>query len=223
MPFSQYARKQAAKLYRRGIGLTDRAKNPYATHVPILVGVAAVCRPKLLIEFGSGTFSTLSFMDDVAFPSLERVESYENDKKWFEQVRENLSSNGRIHLQYADGELYKAVRGANTRDAGMIFVDDSLDSSDRSRTIEEVASQCGTEPVVILHDIDLWRLRLATRKFENRISFNTFNPQCGVMWHGHKERKPALEHVKRIIHKNATKVPLTDVRAWMEIFSAELN
>jgi len=221
-----HARKlhnQFLGIYNRRIGLTQRADNPYATHVPILVGVAAVCRPKLLIEFGSGTFSTMSFLDEVAFPSLQRVESYENDRKWFEQIRESLPSNSRVHLQLVDGEMYQAVPGANTSAAGMIFIDDSPSAEARVPTLKEVARRCGTEPVVVLHDHDLWRLRLATRNFENRISFDSLNPQCCVMWHGHKERRPALEHVKRIIQQNAVKIPLTDIRTWMEIFSTELK
>jgi hypothetical protein len=225
MLLARYARKlrsQGTKLYNRCIGLGQRAKDPYATHVPILVGVAAACRPELLIEFGSGTFSTLSFLDDVAFPSLQRVESYENNREWFEQVREEIPLNSRISLQFVEGDMYRAVRNANTSGAAMIFIDDSPTSKARVSTVEEVARECGTKPVVVLHDNDLWRLRLATRKFENRISFDAFNPQSCVMWHGHPERRPALEKVNRIIHRHATIVPLTDIRAWMKIFSMEL-
>jgi len=226
MSFSYHARKlrgQVSGFYNRSIGLAQRADNPYATHVPILVGVAAACRPKLLIEFGSGTYSTMSFLDAVAFPSVQRVESYENDKSWFDQVRENLPANAPVHLQFVDGEMYQAVPRAKTSDAGMIFIDDSPTADARVPTLEAVARECGTEPVVVMHDYDLWRLRLATRKFENRISFNAFNPQCCVMWHGHKERKPVLEQVKRIIHQHATEIPLTDVRAWIQVFTDGLH
>jgi hypothetical protein len=226
MFLGRYARKlrsQGTELYDRRIGLSQRAKEPYATHVPILVGVAAAFRPESLIEFGAGTFSTLSFVDDVAFPSLQRVESYENNRNWFEQVREKIPSNSRIHLQFVEGDMYRAVRNANTFGAAMIFIDDSPTAKERASTVDEVARQCGTRPVVVLHDYDLWRLRLATRKFENRISFDAFNPQSCVMWHGHPERRPALENVKRIIHRHATVVPLTDIRAWTKIFSIELR
>ena len=226
MFLGHYARKlrsQGTRLYDQSIGLARIAKDPYATHVPILVGVAAAFRPEFLIEFGSGTFSTLSFLDDVAFPSLQRIESYENNREWFEQVSKRLPSNARVNLQFVDGEMYRAVHGANTPDAAMIFIDDSPTSRARVSTVEEVARHCGTEPVVVLHDNDLWRLRLATRKFENRISFDAFNPQCCVMWHGHPERRPALEDVNRIIHQHAASVRLTDIRTWMKIFSTELR
>jgi hypothetical protein len=215
-------RSPVTRLYEQYISLVPRSDEPYATHVPVLVGVAAACRPKLLIEFGSGAFSTLSFLDDVAFPSLERVESYENNLEWFEQIQNKMPLNALVKLQFVEGDMYRAVEGANTHSASMIFIDDSPTAATRVPTVEEVASRCGTEPVVVLHDHDLWRLRLATRKFENRISFDAFNPQCCVMWHGHPERKPVLRKVNRIIRQHAGDVALTDVRSWIKIILNEL-
>lgn len=209
--------------YERYIGLKPRSDEPYATHVPVLVGISAVCRPKLLIEFGSGTFSTLSFLDKEAFPSLERVESYENNLEWFEQIQKKIPFNALVKLNFVEGEMYRAVQSANTASASMIFIDDSPTDAARVPTVEEVARGCGAEPVVVLHDNDLWRLRLATRKFENRVSFNAFNPQCCVMWNGHPERMPVLKKVNRIICLHANDVALTDIRTWMRIFSDELG
>jgi predicted O-methyltransferase YrrM len=221
--FAGMLRKQGRRLYEQGISLAPRSEEPYATHVPVLVGVAAAYRPKSLLEFGAGTFSTLSFLDDVAFPSLQRVESYENNREWFEQLRQRLPANARVHLQLVEGEMYRAVEGANPSGAGMIFIDDSPTAEARVPTVVEVARRCGTGPVVVLHDNDLRRLRLAARKFENRISFNAFNPQCCVMWHGHPERRPILEQVDRILHRHAARVPLTEIRAWAQIFPSELK
>jgi hypothetical protein len=220
---SMFPRGYAQRLINQTIDLAPRAEVPYATHVPILVGVATAFKPKVLIEFGSGTFSTLSFLDDVAFPSLQKVESYENNRQWFEQVREQLPPNTLIDLHFVEGDMHQAVDGANTREAGVIFIDDSPTEKARVPTVEEVARRCGDEPVVILHDYDLWRLRLTARKFENRICFRAFNPQSCTMWHGHPERRPILETVNRVIRQHATDVALTDIRAWKELFSMEFR
>jgi hypothetical protein len=216
-------RSQATKLYNRSIRLANRSAEPYATHVPVLVGVAAAIRPQSLIEFGSGSFSTLSFLDDVAFPTIQRVDSYENNLEWFEQVRQGIPANTRVHLHYIEGDMYRAVDSAKTPSASMIFIDDSPSAEARVPTVEEVARLCGTGPVVVLHDNDLWRLRLATRKFEHRISFNAFNPQCCVMWHGHPERKLMLQALNRSIRRHAARIPLTDIRAWQVAFTSELG
>jgi predicted O-methyltransferase YrrM len=221
--FVRRVRRERIRLYDWGIGLGPRADEPYASHVPILVGVAAVCSPKLLIEFGSGTFSTLSFLDQQTFPSLQRVESFENNREWFEQIRERLPLGGRVHHNFVEGDMYRAVDSANTSAAEMIFIDDSPSAEARVPTVEKVAAQCGTKPLVVLHDNDLWRLRLATRRFEHRVSIETFNPQTCVMWHGHPERKPAIENVSRIIQQFGPNLRLTDIRAWAEVFSRELR
>jgi hypothetical protein len=212
----------AIKVYDRCIHLAERSSEPYATHVPVLVGVAAACRAESVVEFGSGTFSTMSFLDQKAFPSIRRVDSYENNQEWFDRVRQNLPSRERINLHLVEGEMYKAVRGAQPSTADMIFLDDSPSDRTRVPTVREVARSCGEKPVVVMHDHELWRLRLATRDFEHRISIDALNPQCCVMWNGHQERTVKLQRVRDIIRKFAASIPLTDVRAWADVFSREL-
>lgn len=51
----------------------------------------------------------LSFRDEVAFPSLERVESYEDNREWFEQVRKELPINGRVNLHFVEEGMFRAV------------------------------------------------------------------------------------------------------------------
>jgi hypothetical protein len=214
-------RRQAVKLYDRSINLAPRSEEPYATHVPVLVGIAAAFKPNVLVEFGSGMFSTLSFLDRIAFPSLKAVRSYENNQQWFDQMRQRLPSNAGVDLEFVEGQMYRAVDRATTSAAAMIFIDDSVSAEERAHTVQEVARRCGPEPLVVMHDHDLLKLRLATHKFEHRIAFETYNPQTSVMWHGHPERRPVVEEVVRIIRQNATNILLSDVRAWTEVFSRE--
>jgi hypothetical protein len=212
-------KRYARAIFNRVIDLAPRSKEPYATHVPVLVGVAATCKPKLLIEFGAGSFSTLSFLDEVAFPSLQEVRSYENNKEWFEQIRERSHHSSRVNLQYIEGDMYRAVASANVADADMIFLDDSPTAETRVPTVKEVSRLCGERPIVILHDYELWRLRLAARKFENCVAFDTFHPQCCAVWHGHPGRRPILENVNRTIRQHASDISLADIRGWGDIFA----
>ena len=210
------------KVYERSIRLAERSKEPYATHVPILVGVAAAFKPKSIIEFGSGAFSTVSFLDEAAYPSIRIVDSYENNRDWFDQMRQKLPSSKRVNLHFVEGEMYKAVSTAKPSAADLIFIDDSPTAKARVPTVEEVARSCGTQPLVVLHDNDLRVLRRATRKFEHRISISTFNPQCSVMWHGHPERAAILRRVAGIIRDHGASIPVTDFREWAKVFSQEL-
>jgi hypothetical protein len=210
------------RLYQQSIGLAARSEQPYATHLPVLVGVAAAFSPASVIEFGSGIFSTLSFLDDLAFPTLKSTESYENNREWFEQIRAQIPPGGRVSLRFIDGKMYRAVNDAKVETAGMIFIDDSPTARARVPTVEAVARQCGSKPIVVLHDNDLWRLRIATRKFEHCVSFAAFNPQCCVMWHGHPEWRKVIENVAAIARRHAGEIPVTHARAWREVFSRDL-
>jgi len=77
----------AKYVYCRTLGIVGPSEQPYATHIPVLVGVAAACLPDRLVEFGSGDFSTLTFLDETVFPSLLSIESYENNPQWMQQRR----------------------------------------------------------------------------------------------------------------------------------------
>ena len=211
------------KLYHLSIGLGPRSDQPYATHVPVLVGVAAALRPKQLIEFGSGSFSTLSFLDEVAFPSIEQVRSYENNKEWFEQVQQRSRGSSRVHLQYFAGDMYQAVASADVAAADMIFLDDSPSAEERVKTVNVVSRLCGDGPVSVLHDYEMLKLRLVARKFDHCVPFEAFNPQCCAMWNGHPERRPILEDVSRTISLHANDLPLTDIRAWIDVFQPRSN
>ena len=211
------------KLYERNINLAERSTEPYATHVPILVGIAAAFEPQSVIEFGSGTFSTLAFSNEMAFPTIRRVDSYENNQEWFNQVRKELSPDARVHLHLVEEKMHNAVGAANTTNADLIFIDDSPTALARVPTVKEVARQCGVRPIVILHDNDLWRLRLASRAFEHHVSFNAFNPQCSVMWHGHPERIPVVQRVGQIIRQYSASTPVTNIEAWTQAFARKLR
>src|ERR1700729_4424854 len=130
-------KRYVLEIFNRIIDLAPRSIEPYATHVPVLVGVAAALKPKRLIEFGSGSFSTLSFLDDVAFPSLEEVRSYENNEEWFKQIQAKSRGSSRVDLQYFAGDMYRAVAGANVAAADMIFLDDSPSAEERVKTVKE--------------------------------------------------------------------------------------
>jgi hypothetical protein len=216
--FPRILRDKGKKIYERQIGLAPRSDGEYATHVPILVGVAAALRPRLLIEFGSGIFSTLSLLDETAFPSIENVESYENNREWFEQMQDRVGPTSRLSLHYVDGDMHLSVEGINTSRADMIFVDDSPSAEERARTVRRIARRCGVGPVVVIHDCELLKLRLASRRFARTVYFDSFNPQTCAVWNGRPELEPILEKVNETIRKHAGDIELTDIHGWARTF-----
>src|SRR5215217_6843162 len=84
---------------------TPRALNDYATHVPILIGLARLREIKSVLEFGCGYYSTLTFLNRGAFPHLERLQSVENDVTWAETIHEAAKSDERWTLRLVRGEV----------------------------------------------------------------------------------------------------------------------
>jgi hypothetical protein len=120
---------QARVAYQTSIKLAARSEGPSATHVPILVSVAAAFKSKFLIEFGLETFSTFSFLDEVGFPSLQRIESYENNGS-----RPSALAFGPPPHQFSVRKRRDAqgCRGGDTPDgADMVFIDGSLTAEHR--------------------------------------------------------------------------------------------
>src|SRR5688500_12640303 len=88
---------------------TPRARNDYATHVPILIGLARIREIRNVLEFGCGYYSTFTCLNASAFPHLERLQSVENDGAWAETIRESAQDDERWSLKLVDGEIANAV------------------------------------------------------------------------------------------------------------------
>jgi hypothetical protein len=209
----------AKQLYCRTLGIAARSEQPYATHIPVLVGVAAACRPKRLVEFGSGDFSTLTFLDQTVFPSILRVESYENNPEWMQHMEAKLAGNPRGVVHFFQGRMRAAVAAADPGAADLIFIDDSPSGWERAHTVLEVARTCRERPIAVVHDYDLPAIRLACRKFKHRFAFTSFTPQSCAVWNGDPHRKALLEGVARRLEDNASSLSVSDARGWAKVFS----
>jgi hypothetical protein len=208
----------AKSVYCRTLGIGARSEQPYATHLPVLVGVAAACRPERLVEFGSGDFSTLAFVDESVFPSLLQIESYENDLHWMRHMEAMLANTRRVTCRFVDGRMRDAVPGANLGAADLIFIDDSKSAWERAYTVRQVARLCGEGPITIVHDYELPAIRVACRKFEHRFAFPHFTPQSCALWNGNSCRKAWLENVAHSLKENALRLSVGDARGWAKVF-----
>ena len=210
----------AKYLYCRTLGIAARSEQPYATHIPVLVGVAAAFLPKRLVEFGSGDFSTLAFLDETAFPSLVQLSSYENNLSWVRHMETKLAGNPRVDLRFFEGRMRDAVSTANLAAADLIFVDDSPSGWERGHTLAAVAQSCRKRQLTIVHDYDLPGIRVACRKFEHRFPFTQFTPQSCAVWNGDQPSRGLLESVAHRLEEYAAHLSVTDARGWARIFCA---
>jgi hypothetical protein len=211
----------AAKyLYCRTLGIAARSEQPYATHIPVLVGLAAAFLPQRLVEFGSGDFSTLTFLNEMVFPSLIGLSSYENNLSWNQRMEAKLAGNPRVNLHFFEGRMRDAVSTASLAEADVIFIDDSPSGWERAHTVAAVAQACGERPITIVHDYDLPAIRVACRKFEHRFPFTHFTPQSCAVWNGNRHRKALLESVAHRLEQHASLLSVTDAGGWAKVFCA---
>jgi len=156
-----------------------RALNDYATHVPILIGLARLREIRNVLEFGCGYYSTLTFLNRAAFPHLERLQSVENDASWAETIHEAAKSDERWTLKLVRREIADAVPDLEGFD--LVLIDDSKTSAQRSATIRAVASKQPQRPWIVIHDFEVDEYRRAAAGFKQRHTFKAFNPETGVL------------------------------------------
>jgi hypothetical protein len=207
-------------LYNCAIHLQPRSPIPYATHVPILIGLSVLCQPKRIIEFGSGDFSTAMFLNRSLFPSTTEVLSFENNRQWFERIQSTFADS-RLDLRFVENDLSTVVSPACVL-GDLIFIDDSMSARTRAETIVAVARSCCRQVPVVIHDAEQWRYRLAMRNFRHSYAFENFNPQTAIAWNGTTRFRALFDRLKKAIRRNAELIPSNDPVAWRLMIEREL-
>lgn len=193
--------------------LGPRSANDHATHIPVLVALGLLTEVRSVLEFGSGTFSTLTFLNREAFPHLETILSFENDAAWYAKVREQVSHDPRITLTYADGPLHALVPDLDLAAYDLIFIDDATKASLRAETIQSVVAHCGPRNVIVVHDFEVGTYQRAADAASQKFRMTAFNPNTGVLWQGKRLTYFALSKVNRALRRNAA-LDLTDIHSW---------
>src|SRR5689334_21342832 len=132
-----------------------RAENDYATHVPILIGLARMREIKSVLEFGCGHYSTLTFLNRAAFPQLRRLHSVENDTAWSATVQKMAQHDERWTLQLAANHIAETVAELDLESFDLILIDDSKTSAERVATIDAVAKKHPQRPWIAIHDFEV--------------------------------------------------------------------
>lgn len=200
---------------RRSICGTD----PYATHVPVLVGLARLIPVRRVLELGCGPFSTSTFLDRFAFPHLTSIDSYETAPDWINRVSAipGVGDDRRLHIHLADGEMARAIRRIDLDGYDLILVDDSTDMASRCRTIREVVRRVGSYTVVAIHDFEIREYRRSARGRQRSFAFTALVPHTGVLSQSVLSRRH-LRLLNRVIRRGAPIVNESDVAGWIAHF-----
>ena len=193
---------------------TPRALNDYATHVPILIGLARLREIRNVLEFGCGYYSTLTFLNRAAFPHLERLQSVENDASWAETIHEAAKRDERWTLKLIRREIADSVPDLESFD--LVLIDDSKTSTQRSATIRAVAAKQPQRPWIVIHDFEVGEYRRAAADFKHRHTFKAFNPETGVL----SNRPAHWKSLDRTIKAKARAIEPDQTVRWIRSLSA---
>lgn len=191
-----------------------RARNDYATHIPILIGLARLREIRSILEFGCGNYSTLTFLNRSAFPHLERLHSIENDDSWATTMQEAAQDDQRWALDLVNGEVAESVANLHLEDFDLILIDDSKTSAQRAATIRAIAAKQPQHPWIVIHDFEVQEYRDAASVFKNRHRFRAYNPETGVVGNQRSQWKA----IDRVIRSKSKVFEPDAIEKWMEVF-----
>lgn len=188
-----------------------RARNDYATHVPILIGLARMREIKHVLEFGCGYWSTLTFLNRTAFPHLERLHTVENDTSWSETINEVAKTDERWTLQLVNGDIANSIPTLDLESFDLILIDDSKTSAQRAATIRAVAGKQPQHPWIAIHDFEVDEYQQAASGFRQRYKFKAYNPETGLV----SNSVINTRQLARLLKENSKALQPDDVNAWI--------
>jgi hypothetical protein len=191
---------------------TPRARNDYATHVPILIGLARLREIRSVLEFGCGYYSTLTFLNRAAFPHLEQLHSVENDASWSETLSEVARRDERWSLHLVDGDIAHCVSSLDLEAFDLILIDDSKTSAQRAATIRSVAAKQPRRPWIAIHDFEVDEYRQAASGFRQRHRFRAYNPETGLVSNNTINTRP----LDQLLKGRAKILEPDDIPAWIK-------
>ena len=195
--------------------LPPRAQNDYATHMPVLIGLAAIRPIRRVLEFGCGHYSTKTFLQRAAFPDLKELQSVEHDPNWAETMREATKDDARCTVTVVSGAMSAAVRSFDLEAFDLILVDDSTNAEDRAATIRALSSLRPLNPWFVIHDYEVEAYRSASSGFKQRFAFKAYNPHTGLISNSNLTR--AIKILAQRINHNSSALAPDDAESWLRI------
>lgn len=100
--------------------------DPYSTHLPVIVGLIAACRPRRVIDLGVGRYSTLAW---VAY-GAETWAIEDMHAEWFRVMKRDLDGVGNIHWEciVGAGLAHRWLQTMAPVDVDIVCVDNRADA-----------------------------------------------------------------------------------------------
>jgi hypothetical protein len=193
-------------------------EEPYSTHIPILLAMSTILKAKYILEIGSGTYSTPNFLNKRIFPDLIKLESYEDDLKWANLVKDKFGTDNRLQLNVVEYPMYRSIKNIDISQFEIILIDDSQNAPDRTKTIIEFSKKSLKDKVLIIHDFEIESYRKAAKSLRHYFTFYSYTPCTGVLWNNGLKYSQ-LKKILKLIEQNKENIATTDVEGWLKVLS----
>lgn len=215
-----YLKKRLRRAVRTLISKPIRkVDNPFATHLPVLIGIARMSQVRRVLEFGCGLYSTLTFLDSSAFPELMVLDSFEDDIAWMDRIARMTNDDPRLDLRLVDKPICSLIAEIQFKNYDLVFVDNSAIFEERAATIREISYRCVRSNIIVVHDYEMRIYQDAASIFPNRFTFKAFSPNTGILWNEASLGKHQLRKLNGLIRKYSRNIKPDDRDHWVEIIS----
>jgi hypothetical protein len=159
----------------------------WGSHIPALIGIGRTYPIRTVVEFGSGRYSTPTFLDRTYFPQLEKIISYEPDPDWLEDTKRR-NTDARLEMVLCPLDKMHTVERAL---ADLIFIDcdqhdeKRYDYAERLKLIQRYSSD--PHAVVVVHDSNFTQIKPAIDVSPYRYKYvyvPAFGPHTAVLSNG---------------------------------------
>lgn len=186
--------------------LVRQSPEAFATHMPVLLAVAALTSPRHILELGSGKFSTPALADPALFPTAEHVHTMEDDAEWAAIVRALPLDPARSTFEFVPS-IRDHVSGMDLSPYDLIFVDSSMAIDERAATLRAVLDKARPDAIVVIHDFEWRAYRAAVHGAWRAYTFKAWKPFTGVIWQGSKLDERQLAALQRIMRDGRANSP----------------
>ena len=201
--------------------LAERAENPFATHIPVIIGLSQIFTIRNVLELGCGEYSTMTFLNKSVFPDLEKLDSFETDSEWFDKISTMSYKDSRLDLRLVREPLNQSLENVRWNQYDLIFVDDSTNATARSATIEKVVQNCSPRSLILVHDYEVHEYQIAAKYIPFKFVFTALNPNTGLVRKTKIGDFRRLKDVNNIIKDNVKNISLDDVQRWVALMSSQ--
>jgi len=203
-----------------------RADIPAATHLPVLVMMGKCFKVRRVLEFGAGTFSTLTFLDRAVFPDVEQVVSFETDPSWKQRVEKAAGEDKRLQVVLIADDVDKLAARCDISAFDLVFVDNGPTAEVRTATIAEIARRNNDGTLVVVHDFEIPDYRQASNKSRYRFCFTAYCPHTGILSTPSRidrTMRSKFRHMNKAMTQLAKELDPTDVCAWTRVINKTLQ